>query len=221
VGFWKVYTRNGRRRDGQASRWPSGDRVAVLGPGSRLYWQSADEAAERVVMKVNRSSAILLRSALAVWVGLVPAACDSPASPTVRATGPAPSAVAVPTVDVPPGPPVAVLAVEEFTLFRDYNGNLVPDLRLAETSGQSAAVVISLEFNLLDGAPWIHPAVWTAGRVVPAGARAAIEPEVIYGDYAFTFQAPLGYAGRVSVLMSFADEHGRRGTLNAVAALPR
>jgi hypothetical protein len=153
---------------------------------------------------------------------LAPAACNSPAAPTVQTAALPPLAIAVPSVDVPPGPPVAVLAVESVTLVRDYAGDLAARLRLVETSGLSSAVVVSLGFNLADGEPWRQPVLWSGGGwVVPAGGSAAIEPRVVYGDYEFTFEVPAGYAGGISVSITFADNQGRRGTVTAVAALPR
>jgi len=80
---------------------------------------------------------------------------------------------------------------------------------------------VSLGFNLADGAPWSQPLVWTGGWTIAAGGVVVIEPRVIYGDYEFTFEVPAGYAGRVSVVISFADDQGRRGTVSAIAALPR
>jgi hypothetical protein len=174
-------------------------------------------------MRIGSQEITMSRYALALWVALLPAACDSPATPTVQTAAPATPAVTVPTGNVPPGPPVAVLAVEGFTLtlVSNYGNQLVPSFQLAETSGRSAAVVISVEFNLADGAPWGQPIVWYVGRRVAAAGAAAIEPDVIYGDSVFTVDVPAGYAGRVSALVVFADEQGRRGTLTAVAAVPR
>jgi hypothetical protein len=174
-------------------------------------------------MRVSMRGVTWLGFALALSVACVGAACGSPAAPTVQTAASAAPAVTVPTGNVPPGPPVAVLAVEGFTLtlVSNYGNQLVPSFQLAETSGRSAAVVISVEFNLADGAPWGQPTVWYVGRRVAAAGAAAIEPDVIYGDSVFTFDVPAGYAGRVSALVVFADEQGRRGTVTALAAVPR
>ena len=172
-------------------------------------------------MAANRASKRLLGMALVASIGVVSAACDTPTTPTRQMTSAAPRVSVVPPAEAPSGAPVAVLSVESFTLVTDDWGGLAPRLRLAETGGQSSAAVISLAFNLADGAPWSKPVEWRGGWRVPAGGAAAIEPLVIYGDYEFTFQVPAGYAGRVSVLISFADVQGRRGTVRAIAALPR
>ena len=174
-------------------------------------------------MRISRRMTTRILYALVIWAALLPAACDSPTAPTVQTAAPAPPAVVVPTTEVPPGSPVAGLAVEKISLARAYAGydDLVPSLRLAETSGQSAAVVISVGFNLADGAPWSQPVVWWPGSRVPAGGSTTIEPGLVYGDPEFTFSVPVGYAGRISAVVSFADYQGRRGTVTAVAALPR
>jgi len=172
-------------------------------------------------MKINRSALAALRCTLAVCVGSVPAACDSPAAPTVRAAPPALSAVGAPVVEVSPGPPDAVLAVESFTLVRDAGLDLAPVIRVAESSGRSAAGVVSIEFDLADSTAWGRPLAWGAGGQVPAGGVAVIEPGLIHGEHDWTFSVPAGYTGRVSVSITFADERGRRGTVTAVATLPQ
>lgn len=173
-------------------------------------------------MTANRTSLRLVRIALVASMGVVPAACDSPTTPTRQLTNTAPPVSVVPPADAPSAAPVAVLSIESFTLVKDYSGALAARLRLAETGGRSGALVTSLGFNLADGAPWSEPAVWSGGGCwVPAGGTCSIEPRVIYGDYEFTFEIPQGYRGRVSVLVSFADAEGRRGTVTAVAAVPQ
>lgn len=170
----------------------------------------------------GRSTSLrLVGIALVASIGVVSAACDTPTTPTRQMTSTAPPVSVVPPAEAPPGPPAAVLSVESFTLVTDYSGALAARLKLAETGGRSSAVVISLGFNLADGAPWSEPVAWRGGWLVPAGGTVSIEPRVLYGDYEFTFQVPLGYRGRISALVSFADAEGRRGTVTAVTALPQ
>ena len=114
-------------------------------------------------MTFTRRSKTLAGCALCLCGGFAAAACQSPAAPTKSRgdAGPPASIVpAAPTVSVPPGPSVAAVAIEDFGLTWDYAGALAPTLRLVETSGRSGAQVLSLGFNLADGAPSIKNVSW-------------------------------------------------------------
>lgn len=163
--------------------------------------------------------------ALMASIGVVPAACDGPASPTRRVPPPAPEPVTVVApvsvpAPVPAGPPAAVLSVEEFT-FDGVRAELVPRLRLAETGGRSNAVVATIAFNLADGAPWPRPMTWGAAWRVSAGTSAVITPgRGPYGDPDWNFSVNGAYGGRVSAVIIYFDDQGRRGTVSAIADLP-
>lgn len=159
-------------------------------------------------MEVTRKSKPQAGCALFLCAAFAATSCDAPSTPSK------------PTADVPSGPPVAVLDVERFTLVRDSSGYVAPTVRLVETSGQGGAQVLSVEFNLADsGAPWSQrfPGRW----YVAAGGALTIEPAVIHGDYEFTFGVPADYTGRVLVLISFADDQGRKGRVSALASVPQ
>jgi len=162
---------------------------------------------------------------LFLCAALAATSCDSPTSPTRRAPPAVPppvtAVVPVPEPDVPPGPPAAVLTVEEFVL-DGVLAELVPRIRLAESGGLSDAVVASIAFNLADGTAWPRPVTWFAAWRVGAGASAVITPENgPYGDPEWSFSVDGQYGGKVSAVIAFTDEQGRRGTVTAVAPLPR
>ena len=177
-------------------------------------------------MTANSTSVRLVGIALVASIGVVLAACDGPASPTRRIPAPVPGPVTVVEpvsvpVPVPPGPPAAVLSVEEFA-FDGVRAELVPRLRLAESGGRSDAVVALIAFNLADGTPWPSPMTWAPARRVSAGASAVITPgKGPYGDPDWNFSVDANYGGKVSAVIVFTDDQGRRGTASAVAAPPR
>jgi hypothetical protein len=136
----------------------------------------------------------------------------------------APSAPAISVVGPPapsPGRPVASLAVEAFTVIGSRNGEwfeFLPTLRLTETSGQSGAWVTSLNFHLDDIGPAGRVPGWPVDKHVAAGAtRDMIDPDV-YGGYEFSISGHTD-AEHVSVVISFADDEGRAGSVTAVAAV--
>lgn len=176
-------------------------------------------------MKVNRTSKWQAGYVALLCTTIAATSCDGPASPTRRVPAPPlqPVTVVEPGVvpTVPPGAPAAVLAVEEFVL-DGVRAELVPRLRLAETGGRSDAVVASIEFNLADGAPWPRPVTWFAGGRVGAGTSVVITPgRGPYGDPDFNFSVDAPYGGRVSAVIVFTDDQGRRGTVSTVAAVPQ
>ena len=144
------------------------------------------------------------------------AACSSPVAPTspqVATTLPAP-------VVVPSGPPLAVLVVERFSVYRMSDTSLAPSVQVRETSGTSAARVDSLAFNLADGEPWANPRVWPDGWSVAPGGAAHISDFGIYGDpEGWLLPIPADYTGRVSVEVRFVDSEGRKGSVTAVAGI--
>ena len=145
---------------------------------------------------------------------LAAAACGSPVAPTspqVATTPPAP-------VQVPSGPPAAVLVVERFSLYRISATSVAPSVQVRETSGKSFARVDSLAFNLADGEPWSKPTVWPQGWSVAPGGTTRISDLGIYGDPEGWFlPIPADYTGRVSVEVRFFDSEGRKGSVTAVA----
>lgn len=145
------------------------------------------------------------------------AACNSPAAPTPQKASTAPTAAP----ETPSGPPAATLAVERAKLFRVSATALAPSVHVAETSGQSDARVTDLAFNLADGGSWTHARVWAGNWTVHAGGVAYISDLGIYGDPdGWTFEVPAGYTGRVSVVVSYLDSQGRKGTVSAMATVP-
>ncbi|MGE5198969.1 MAG: hypothetical protein ACM3H9_04965 [Rhodospirillaceae bacterium] len=176
-------------------------------------------------MKLIRDSKRQAGYVLLLCAAFVATSCESPASPTpvttTAAREPVTAAAPGPAPAVPPGPPAAVLTIVAFTLTRDYAGDLAPKLDLAETGGSSGALVHRLEFNLADTEFVPRPVVWGKVLAVPAGGTARVVPDLVYGDYEFTYGVPRGYLGRVSVAVSFVDDQGRPGTVTAVAAVPQ
>jgi len=161
---------------------------------------------------------------LFLCAALAATSCESPTSPTPRTPPAAPEPVTTvvpgPVPPVPPGPPAAVLTVEEF-VFDGVRAELVPRIRLAESGGLSDAVVRTIAFNLADGTPWPHPVTWGVPWRVSAAAWAVITPEKNpYGDPDFNFSVDANYGGKISAVIAFADDQGRRGTVSAVATLP-
>ena len=176
-------------------------------------------------MKVTRESKWQAGYVLLLCAAVAATSCESPTSPTPRtppaATEPVPAVVPAPVPPVPPGPPAAILTVEEFVL-DGVLAELVPRIRLAESGGLSDAVVASIAFNLADGTAWPRPVTWFAAWRVGAGASAVITPENgPYGDPEWSFSVDGQYGGKVSAVIAFTDEQGRRGTVTAVAPLPR
>ena len=107
---------------------------------------------------------------------------------------------------LPPGRPVASLAVEAFTVIVSRNGEwfeLQPALRLTETSGKSGAWVTSMNFQLDEIGPAGAVPPWQVKKRVDAGAtRDMIDPDV-YGDYKLLISGHTD-AQRVSLVMAVA-----------------
>ena len=175
-------------------------------------------------MKVTRESKRQAGYVLLLCAAIAATSCESPTSPTPRtppaAPEPVPAVVPGPVPPVPPGPPAAILTVEEFVL-DGVLAELVPRIRLAESGGLSDALVRSIAFNLADGTPWPHPVTWGVTCRVGAGGSAVITPEKSpYGDPDFNFSVGANYGGKISAVIAFTDDQGRRGTVSAVATLP-
>lgn len=175
-------------------------------------------------MKTSRNVKCRAGYVLFLCAALAATSCESPTAPTRRAppaaTEPVPAVVPSPVPPVPPGPPAAVLTVEEFAL-DGVLAELVPRIRLAESGGLSDALVRTIAFNLADATPWPHPVTWGVAWRVGAGASAVITPEKDpYGDPDFNFSVDANYGGKVSAVIEFTDDQGRRGTVSAVATLP-
>jgi hypothetical protein len=170
-------------------------------------------AGEVKTMNISKRSALLVASVMAVCAALVGAACDSPVAPDAQVKDPvqAQSPESAPAVQS-----AAVVAVEAFTLVRDpLWGAVAPLLRLDETGGRSDAIVDGLAFNLVDLATGEYP-IWRGAWRVPAAGAATI------GDgRSFVLEVPGEYRGRVSVLISFTDDRGNRGTTTAVTDMPK
>lgn len=124
------------------------------------------------------------------------------------------------------GPSDAVISISRFEVFgsRLSYGDLdyIPVLSLTETGGRSAATITRVSFTLLD-IP--HGAVppWTGSAVVPAGGTRDLLRRVgnEYGEPDFEITNKEPAAARVGVIVSFADEAGRLGSVSAIAAVVR
>jgi hypothetical protein len=151
-----------------------------------------------------------------IGCALLAAACSgmpiAPSAPATSVSGPAAPS---------PGPPVASLAVDAFTVIgsrKDDWFEFQPALRLIETSGKSGAWVTAINFHLDDiGAAGSVPP-WPVHKRMNAGAtRDMIDPD-FYGDYEFLISGHTD-AQHVSVVISFADDEGRAGSLAATATV--
>lgn len=148
------------------------------------------------------------------------ASCGGTGSPT----GPAPAAVAVPpgALPPPPGPSIAVLTVDAFTVTsrRCSNGFCyVPAIRVSEASGKSAARVTALQFDLNAGVDGRVPTL-NYFRQVPAGGTLDLVGD-FYGEPELEISSNKVDAATVSLAIGFLDDQGRQGVLNAVAAVSR
>ena len=156
-----------------------------------------------------------IRTSLIACAVLATACSGMPIAPSAPATSvggpPAPSS----------GPPVASLAVDAFTVIGSRTEDwfeFQPALRLTETSGKSGAWVTSMNFHLDDIGPAGSVPAWPVHKRVNAGAtRDMIDPDV-YGDYELLISGHTD-AQHVSVVISFADDEGRAGSVTAVAAV--
>lgn len=142
------------------------------------------------------------------------AACGGAQAPTGPA--PRPPSQAPSNLPAPLGPSVAVLAVEVFTVTSRRCGTwfcYVPALRVAETSGNSAAWITTLLFDLNAGPDGRVP-TWNVSTVVPAGGVSDL-----IGETEFEISSDKVNATQVSVRIDFLDDQGRRGSVNAVAVV--
>jgi hypothetical protein len=122
--------------------------------------------------------------------------------------------------------PVATLVISEFNVLGSKlpSGRLdyIPILSLAETGGLSAATITRVSFTLLNVGPGGNVPAWIGESRVPAGGTLELFRRVgnAYGDPDFEIDSLAG-ASSVSVLISFADDAGRLGSISAVAAVSR
>ncbi|HXG71451.1 MAG TPA: hypothetical protein VNJ04_12670 [Gemmatimonadaceae bacterium] len=92
----------------------------------------------------------------------------------------------------------------------------VPALRVAETSGNSAALITALLFDL-NAVPDGRVPPWNVSKMVPAGGVSHLIGEDTAGPE-FEISSKVN-ATQVFVRIDFLDDQGRRGSVNAVAVV--
>jgi hypothetical protein len=120
----------------------------------------------------------------------------------------------------------AAVVISTFTVLgsRRAGGRFdyIPILSLAETGGVSGATIIRVSFTLLNVGPAGNVPPWNGAARVPAGGSVDLLRQVsnAYGDPDLEIDS-LAEASTVGVVISFADDAGRLGSLSAVAAVKR
>jgi hypothetical protein len=169
-------------------------------------------------------------SLTAVVVGVLFIGCSQPTSPTV--SSPAPSIVPSPAPAPPAPAATSVLAVSRFTVTVvppakpgdafNYNEKFV----LTETSGKSGATVQKIESSTDKGDTEITDVgCWrNTIRVEPGGSLDVFEVgRDSIGDlsYCAPFAASRTETSRVSIVVTFTDDDGRSGIVQATATVTR
>ena len=134
-------------------------------------------------------------------------------------------ATATATADAPDvsADSVATLAIRSFTVTGWTEGGWFqywPRLTLAETSGASRAVIKQMVFELTGtGSAGRVPVVWDPAQIAAGGTITLDEDG--YGGPWLAISSQVANAARVSVVISYVDEHGRGASVAAVADVSR
>jgi hypothetical protein len=138
-------------------------------------------------------------------------------------TGSATAEAAVPAFQ---GRPLATLVISSFTVLgsRLPGGRFdyIPIMSLTETGGVSGATIIRVSFTLLNVGSAGNVPAWNGAAHVSAGGSLDLFRRVAnsYGDPDLEIDS-VAEASTVGVLISFADDAGRLGSVSAVATVSR